>query len=226
MSLRLLNGLLVMLVRMSYTSSEVTQTYSMCSTARLLDMNGTNMQQNWSNSSKEKTNNQEESWFPTPVIDCHSLPRGYRPSPRLRRLTQGRAFFLRVSSALRVFPGALRFSWRFFCPGGSLFLAILLSWRFAFPGDSRVLAIPVSWRFPTRPGGPWFGRTSTSTQSRFLVAFGAPAPSSSSMQSKLQKLTLRTQSLRARARPWAFGKRKDLSSPEKSNLRYLSFKLP
>ena len=79
-----------------------------------------------------------------------------------------RAFFLRVSPA---FSLPLRFSWRFFCPGTSL------SRRFFCPGGSRFLAIP-AWRFPTCPGGPWFGRTSTSTQSRFLVAFGAPAPSS------------------------------------------------
>ena len=59
--------------------------------------------------------------------------------------------------------------------GDSSVLALRFSWRFAFPGDSRVLATPnTSWH-----GGPCFGRTSTSTQSRFLVAFGAPAPSSS-----------------------------------------------
>ena len=63
----------------------------------------------------------------------------------------------------------------------AIFQAILLSWWFAFPGDSRLLAIP-AWRFPTCPGGPWFGRTSTSTQKvgswlllvppRRLVLFG------------------------------------------------------
>ena len=124
--------------------------------------------------------NQEEAWFPTPLIDCgcsltRRCPRGYRPSLRLRRLTQGARVFSSRFPGASVFPGAslfLRFSWRFFCPGASLFLAILLFWLFAFPVNSRVLAISVSWR------GPWFGRTSTSTQSRFLVAFGAPAPSS------------------------------------------------
>ena len=77
---------------------------------------------------------------------------------------------------LFAFSLALRFSWR---------LAICISWRLPFPGDSHVLAVP-AWRFPTCPGGPWFGRTSTEAmtllsklfKSRFLVAFGAPAPSS------------------------------------------------
>ena len=86
------------------------------------------------------------------------------------------AFFLHVSSpALRVFPGALLFL-RFLCPG---------DWRFAFPGDSRFLAIRVSWRFP--PGDyphVLAGRAlvvlqfNDTIKSRFLVAFGAPTPSS------------------------------------------------
>ena len=150
MSLRLLNGLLVMLVRMSYTSSEVTQTYSMCSTARLLDMNGTNMQQNWSNSSKEKTNNQEESWFPTPVIDCHSLTWLPTKSEAPSINPRSRVFSSR-------FLGASRFPWR-----ASLFLAILLSWRFAFPGDSSVLAVRVSWRFPCPGDSPVLAIPNTS----------------------------------------------------------------
>ena len=92
-----------------------------------------------------------------------------------------RAFFLRVSPALHVFPG------------GSLFLAILLSWRFAFPGNSSVLAVRVSWRFPC-PGDSRLAIPNMSclaghglvvlqlTQSRFLVAFGAPTPSSFYLQ--------------------------------------------
>ena len=70
-------------------------------------------------------------------------PHGYRPSPRLRRLTQGARVF--PSRFPGVFPAASLFlaillSWHF------AFQAILLSWRFAFPGDSR-LAIPnMPWR--------------------------------------------------------------------------------
>ena len=52
------------------------------------------------------------------------------------------AFFLRVSPALRVFPGdssvlAIR---------DSRFLAIPVSWRFPCPGDSRVAIPHMSWR--------------------------------------------------------------------------------
>ena len=132
---------------------------------------------------REKDKQQEESWFPTQLIDAHSLPRGYRPSLRLRRLTQGaRVFSSRFPGFAFSLP--LRFSWRFFCPGASLFLAILLPWRIAFPGDSRVLAIPVFWRFPC-PGDSQHvlaGRGLVVLQLQlkvrsFLVAFGAPAPS-------------------------------------------------
>ena len=128
------------------------------------------------------------------------MPRvhNWRASPRLRRLPKVRAFFLRVSPALRVFPArrfpfprrfafsrrfefsrsfafflALRFSWRFFFPGGSRFLAILAIPRGCnlCSGDSRVLATP------TRPGEPCFGRTSTNFNSKSVPgSFGAPAP--------------------------------------------------
>ena len=82
---------------------------------------------------------------PQQLIAGHSLPRGYRPSPRLRRLTQGRAFFF-------AFPRRFAFSLaRFAFPGETSVLALRFSWRFFFPGGSRFLAIPVSWRFPS-PG--------------------------------------------------------------------------
>ena len=104
------------------------------------------------------------------------VARGYRPSPRLRRLTQGARVFPSR------FPGASRFPCRFAFPGDSSVVALRFSRRFFCPGGSRLLAIP-AWRFPTCPGGPWFGRTST--QSRFLVAFGAPAPSSKKKSPKV-----------------------------------------
>ena len=90
----------------------------------------------------ETSYNQEESWFPTQLI-AHSLPRGYRPSPRLRRFTQGRAFFLRVSRSPTLRAWHFAFPGRFFFPGCSRFLAIPASWRFPCPGDSQHVT---SWR--------------------------------------------------------------------------------
>ena len=69
-------------------------------------------------------------------------PRGYQPSPRLRRLTQGARVFPSR------FPGASRFPCRFAFPGDSPVLALRFSRRFFCPGGSRFLAIPVFWRFP------------------------------------------------------------------------------
>ena len=105
------------------------------------------------------------------------MPRvhNWRASPRLRRLPKVRAFFSsRFPGASRFPPArrfpfprrfafsrrfefsrsfafflALRFSWRFFFPGGSRFLAILAIPRGCnlCSGDSRVLATPnTSWR--------------------------------------------------------------------------------
>ena len=82
--------------------------------------------------------NQEESWFPTPLIDCHSLMPTWLPTeseapsinPRCAR------FFFAFPRRF-AFSLALRFSWRFFFPGGSRYLAIPVSWRFPCPDDSQ-----------------------------------------------------------------------------------------
>ena len=74
------------------------------------------------------------------------------------------------------FSRSFAFPWRFAFPGDSSFLAVRVSWRFPCPGDSRVLATPnTSCGLASRA---LVVLQLTSTQSRFLVAFGAPAPSS------------------------------------------------
>ena len=157
--------------------------------------------------------NQEEAWFPTPLISGR-LSSTWLPTeseaPSLKKVQKRvtrilvrlfasepkvRAFFLRVSPALRVFPArrfpfprrfafsrrfefsrSFAFPWRFAFPGDSSFLAVRVSWRFPCPGDSRVLATPnTSCGLASRA---LVVLQLTSTQSRFLVAFGAPAPSS------------------------------------------------